>query len=233
MLNEIFESLNNFLTQNAVFAVFGAFVWGILSILLSPCHLASIPLIFGYINRQSIQKAGSAFVTAFVFSLGILVTIALIGIVTSAMGRLMGDIGSTGNYLVAGIFFLAGLYLLGVINPSWNWFGLNRVKGNGFGMAFSLGLMFGLALGPCTFAFMAPVMGIAFHYSSVNLILSIALIASFGAGHCIVIAGSAAAGSRIAGYLNFAENSKGISTAKKVCGVLVMLGGLYFIYLTF
>ena len=79
---------------------------GILSILLSPCHLASIPLIIGYINRHIVQQARSAFAKALIFSLGILVTIALIGFVTSAMGRLMGDLGTIGNYIVAGVFFL-------------------------------------------------------------------------------------------------------------------------------
>jgi len=233
MLNELFESLNNFLTQNIGIAVIGAFLWGILSILLSPCHLASIPLIVGYINRESVQQAGSAFAKALIFSLGILVTIALIGFITSAMGRLMGDVGTVGNYLVAGVFFLAGLYLLGIINPTWNSIGINKVKGRGYKMAFRLGLLFGFALGPCTFAFMAPVLGMAFHYSSVNIMLSVVLIASFGAGHCMVIAGAAAASSKLAGYLNWTEQSKGLSIAKKICGVLVMMGGIYFIYLTF
>ena len=233
MLNEIFESLNNFLSQNTGVAVLGAFSWGILSIVLSPCHLASIPLIVGYINRESVQQASSAFAKALVFSFGILITIALIGIITSAMGRLIGDVGSFGNYLVAGVFFLAGLYLLGIVNPSWGSAGIKKVRGSGFSMAFMLGLLFGFALGPCTFAFMAPVLGMAFHYSSDNLMLSVLLIASFAAGHCAVIAGAAAASSKLAVYLNWTEKSESLNIAKKICGVLVFLGGVYFLYLTF
>ena len=69
-------------------------------------------------------------------------------------------------------------------------------------MSFMLGLLFGFALGPCTFAFMAPVLGMAFHYSSESIVLSVALIGAFGTGHCLVIAGAAAASSKLAGYLN-------------------------------
>ncbi|MCK7527965.1 MAG: hypothetical protein MZV64_65400 [Ignavibacteriales bacterium] len=54
------------------------------------------------------------------FLLGILITIALIGVITASLGRLMGDVGAIGNYLVAVIFFLVGLYLLDIIKFDWN-----------------------------------------------------------------------------------------------------------------
>ena len=41
------------------------------------------------------------------FAAGILVTIAVIGVVTAAAGRLLGDVGAAGNVLV-GVIFLAG-----------------------------------------------------------------------------------------------------------------------------
>jgi len=52
MLQEIFTTLTHAIEGTPALALGASVVWGILSILLSPCHLASIPLIVGYINGQ-------------------------------------------------------------------------------------------------------------------------------------------------------------------------------------
>ena len=84
------ESLFNWLTHavegSAAIAIGASFVWGILSILLSPCHLASIPLIVGFIGEQGRISTRRAFGISTLFAGGILVTIAAIGAVTAAAG---------------------------------------------------------------------------------------------------------------------------------------------------
>ena len=99
------EALFTFLTQAVEstpgIALGAAFVWGVLSILLSPCHLASIPLIVGFIDEQGRTTPLRAFVISLLFSTGILATIAAIGAITAAAGRMMGDVGRYGNYFVA------------------------------------------------------------------------------------------------------------------------------------
>jgi cytochrome c-type biogenesis protein len=96
-------------------ALGAAFVWGVLSVILSPCHLASIPLIVGFMSGQKGMTAGRAFRIALLFSLGVLASIALIGAITAALGRMLGNVGGWANYLVAAVFFLMGLHLLDVI----------------------------------------------------------------------------------------------------------------------
>jgi cytochrome c-type biogenesis protein len=115
MIESLFTALNTALYDNFWISMLASFGWGVLSILLSPCHLSSIPLIVGYINTQGTITMSRTFTISFVFAAGILITIALIGMITASLGRLMGDVGAIGNYLVAGIFFIIGLYLLGVI----------------------------------------------------------------------------------------------------------------------
>ena len=51
MMN-LFESLTMAVEGAPAIAMGAAVLWGILSILLSPCHLASIPLIVGFIDEQ-------------------------------------------------------------------------------------------------------------------------------------------------------------------------------------
>ncbi|MBK6504900.1 MAG: cytochrome C biogenesis protein [Ignavibacteria bacterium] len=233
MLNEIFEWLNHALAGSMGIALAGSFLWGVLSILLSPCHLSSIPLIIGYINKKGVTSSRAAFNNSLIFSLGILVTIAVIGIATSLLGRMMGDVGTIGNYIVALVFFIAGLYLLDLISLDRLFTGIKEVNSKGYKMAFTLGLLFGIGLGPCTFAFMAPVIGVAFHYSSESLLSSFMLLSAFALGHCLVITGAGTASTKITNYFSWSQNSRGIQAAKKICGVLVILGGVYFIYLTF
>jgi len=233
MINEIFEWLNNILMQNIYMALAASFLWGVLSVLLSPCHLSSLPLIIGYINRNGLSTVKSAFYNSLLFAAGILITIALIGLITGLLGGLIGDLGSVGNYIVAIVFFAAGLYLLGVINPDWNFIHPEKVHSKGYLLAFLLGLLFGAGLGPCTFAFMAPVLGVVFQYSAEHFAYAILLIAAFAVGHALVIAAAGTMSAKIGKYLNWADSSRAVLIFKKVCGVLVILGGVYFIYTTF
>ncbi len=101
-------------------AIAASFLWGVLSILLSPCHLASIPLIVGFINERGRTSTKRAFATSTLFAVGILITIAAIGAITAAAGRMMGNVGQYGNYFVAIIFFLVGLHLLGIFTMPWS-----------------------------------------------------------------------------------------------------------------
>ena len=230
MIEGIFTALYEALIGAAWIAVLASLGWGVLSVLLSPCHLSSIPLIVGFISSQGRISVGRTFNISLVFSLGILITIALIGIITASLGRLLGDLGSFGNYFVAVIFFIVGFYLLDIIKLDWNNSALKQTKKKGLLAALFLGLIFGLALGPCTFAYMAPVLGIVFQTAQTDYIFSIILLAAFGIGHCSVIVGAGTLIGKVQKYLNWSEDSKTILWIIRICGVLVILGGFYLIY---
>ena len=233
MLESLFTALYGAMTGSVWIALSASFVWGILSILLSPCHLSSIPLVVGFISTQGKISIGRTFNISLVFSVGILITIALIGIITASLGRLMGDVGAYGNYIVAAIFFLVGLYILDLIKIDWNSAGLKQTKAKGLLAALMLGLIFGIALGPCTFAYMAPVLGIVFQTAQTNYFLAVLFLLAFAFGHCAVIVGAGTLTGKVQKYLNWSEESKTILWIKRVCGVLVILGGVYLIFSTF
>ena len=211
-------------------ALTAAFLWGIMSIILSPCHLASIPLIIGFIAEQKELTTRRAFWTASLFALGILVTIALIGVITSALGRMAGDLGGYANYAVAGIFFLVGLHLLDVIPMPFSGPGQVGMQRKGLAAAFILGLIFGIALGPCTFAYMAPVLGVTFKIGASAPLYAAGLLLAYGLGHCGVIAAAGTSTEVVQRYLQWNETSPGMRIVKQVCGALVLLGGIYLIY---
>ena len=229
-MQELFTKLTHAVEGAWFIALTASFVWGVLSVILSPCHLASIPLIVGFIDGQGRISTRRAFIIATLFGVGILITIAAIGAITAAAGRMMGDMGSYGNYFVAIIFFLVGLHLLNVIPMPWSGPRQVGMKQKGMLAAFILGLVFGIALGPCTFAYMAPMLGVTFKLASTNLSYGILLLFVYGIGHCSVIVFAGTFTEVVQRYMNWKEKSKGSVILKKVCGVLVMLGGIYVIY---
>jgi cytochrome c-type biogenesis protein len=211
-------------------ALSAAFVWGVLSILLSPCHLASIPLIVGFVGGQGRVSTRRAFALSSLFAVGILLTIALIGAITAAAGRMLGDIGGYGNYLVAIVFFAVGLHLLGVVPMPWSGPGAVGMRRKGLAAAFALGLVFGIALGPCTFAYMAPILGVTFRASATHPAYAVALLMVYAVGHCSVIVGAGTSTEAVQRYLDWNEHSRGAEVVRAVCGVLVLLGGVYLVY---
>ena len=230
-MEQLFTNLSHAVEGAPLIALSASMVWGVLSIVLSPCHLASIPLIVGFISEQGQVATRRAFWTSTLFAIGILITIAAIGAITAAAGRMMGDVGRYGNYFVALIFFAVGLHLVGVIPMPWSGPGQVKMKRKGLLAAFLLGLIFGVALGPCTFAYMAPMLAVTFKLAKTAPIYGASLLLAYAVGHCSVIVLAGTFTEMVQRFLNWNEQSKGVSIVKTVCGVLVLAGGFYLIYL--
>jgi cytochrome c-type biogenesis protein len=229
-MEQLFTTLTHAVAGAPQVALAAAFLWGVLSILLSPCHLASIPLIVGFIGEQGRLSVRRAFLISTLFALGILGSIAAIGVGTALAGHMLGDLGRWTNYLVAGIFFVVGLYLLDVIPLAWSGPGGLAVKRKGLLGALVLGLLFGLALGPCTFAYMAPMLGLTFKLAATSFPYGVLLLTMYGVGHCSVIVAAGTSTELVQRWLNWNERSRGAVLLRRVCGGLVLLGGLYLIY---
>jgi cytochrome c-type biogenesis protein len=229
-MEQLFTTLSRAVEGAPLLALAAAAAWGVLSIVLSPCHLASVPLIVGFISEQGQVTVRRAFWTATLFAVGILITIAAIGAITAAAGRMMGDVGRYGNYFVAVVFFVVGLHLVGVISMPWSGPGQVNMKRKGLLAALFLGLVFGVALGPCTFAYMAPMLAVTFKLAATNFLYGALLLLAYGVGHCAVIVAAGTSAELVQRFLNWNEQSKGLTALKTVCGVLVMLGGVWLIY---
>jgi cytochrome c-type biogenesis protein len=229
-MGEIFTALTRAIEGAPAIALGAAVAWGILSVVLSPCHLASIPLIVGFVSGQGATTVRRAFALSLVFASGILATIAAIGVATALAGRMMGDVGRVGNYVVAAVLLVVGLHLIGVIPMPWSGPRGEGVKRKGLLAALLLGLVFGVALGPCTFGFMAPMLAVALKAAATNVVYGALLLLAFGVGHCAVIVCAGTFTGVVQRYLSWTERSRGAAVLRKVCGVLVILGGVYLIY---
>ena len=232
MIEKVFITLTSAVQGTPAFAIGAAFLWGILSMALSPCHLSSIPLIVGFIDEQGRISTKRAFSISLLFSSGLMVSIAVIGLFTALAGRMMGDVGRYGNYIVAVVFFLVGLHLFDIIPMPLSGSGQIGIKRKGIFASFILGLIFGVALGPCTFAYMAPMLSITFQLAATQIWYGILLLLFYAVGHCSIIVIAGTSTELVQQYLNWNEQSKGPLIVKRICGVLVILGGIYLIYTT-
>ena len=228
MLEQILTSLSNGLDQSLGWALLAAFGWGVVSIVFSPCHLASVPLVVGFISTQEDASTGRAFRLSLLFALGVLASIAAIGVVTWSLGRLLGDLGSVGNVAVAAVFFVFGLYLMGLLPLRWNIFP-TTTKRRGAPAAVGLGLAFGVGLGPCSFAFLAPLLMIVFGAASTDYLLALGLLGAFAAGHCGVIVAAGTAVQKVQSWSSWGDRSGVTRWVRRVSGALVVLAGVYLI----
>lgn len=227
-MDAFFITVNQWMTGGTILAAAGCFIWGLVSVLLSPCHLASIPLIIAYVGGQeNAVKPKQASVYALAFSIGLFITIAVIGVVCAMLGRMMGDVGIYFQVLVGIILIWVALGMLGVESCSMSGSLLYRMNVRGVTGAFVLGLAYGVLSGSCTFGFIAPILAIVTVQAKV--VTGVVLIILFALGHClpIVIAGSSTALVR-----RLLENSAWQSTGtwfRKGAGCVIVILGIYFI----
>ena len=161
MLDAIFLTVNEWMVAGSLLAAAGCFAWGMISVLFSPCHLASIPLIVAYVGGQQkalVPRQAAGYAVA--FSIGLFITIAVIGVICALLGRMLGDIGSWWQVLIGGVLIWVALGMLGVESCSMSGSLLYRLNFKGLAGALALGLGYGILSGSCTFGFIAPILAI-------------------------------------------------------------------------
>ncbi|WP_045215001.1 cytochrome c biogenesis CcdA family protein [Desulfonatronovibrio magnus] len=228
MLESFLISINTWITQGTTAAFAGSFLWGIVSVAFSPCHLAAIPLIVAYVGgQQKILDSKEASAYSLLFSLGLFITIAIIGIICAALGRVLGDVGGYWQILIGAILVWVALGMLGVPQCTLPGNFLHKFKMRGYLGALSLGLGYGVLSGMCTFGFLAPILAIITVQEKVGT--GITMIILFALGHClpILLAGSSAAFVRRLLELR-AWHGAGV-WFRKAAGIVIALLGVYFI----
>jgi len=94
--------------------------------------------------------------------------------------------------------------------------------------AFLLGLAFGTALGPCTLAFLGPVVAVTVQTAGTQPAWAGSLMVAYAIGHCSVLALAGASGPLLLRVAS--RNERTVGLLRRACGVLVLAGGLYLVY---
>jgi len=226
MLDQFFLAINSWMAGSIALAATGCFLWGVVSVLFSPCHLASIPLIVSYVAGQGrLIQGREAAAYALSFTLGLFLTIAAIGVLCSLLGRMLGDVGPYWTILVGAVLMWVALDMLGVAKCTMSSGLLGKLAVRGRSGAFVLGLAYGVLSGSCTFGFIAPILAIITVQQ--QFVTGFILITLFAVGHCLPIV---AAGSSTAFVQRWMERGAGLAGIwfRRLSGVTIALLGVYF-----
>lgn len=229
LLERMFVQVNHWMTGTFGLALLGSFAWGAISVLFSPCHLASIPLIIAYVGGQNQLVGGrQAARYAALFSFGLFLTIAMVGVITVLLGRMLGDVGPYWTILVGLILLWVAADMLGFKRCALPGGGLlGKLKIKGAPGALILGLAYGVLSGTCTFGFIAPLLAVVSVQGEV--VAGIALITAYAVGHCLPIAVAGGSTARIKRLVEDRSLQQGGAWLRRLAGVVILALGIYFI----
>ena len=227
-MDALYLLVNNWMAQGIALAALGCFLWGMISVLLSPCHLASIPLVVAYVGGQEqLVKGRQAVHYAVLFSVGLFLTITLVGVICALLGRMLGDVGPYWTMAVGLILIWVAVDMLGIAKCSIPNGLMAKVKVKGAWGAFVLGLAYGILSGSCTFGFIAPILAIITVQQQV--LTGVLFILLFATGHCLPIAVAGSSTATVKRLLASSSFGQASPWFRKGAGVLIGGLGVYFL----
>ena len=169
-----------------------SFLGGIIAS-VSPCSLAIIPLIMGYVLGFSKQNSFKTFIQLLFFILGSAVIFSVIGILCAITGRVFISIGGAYFMLIIASFVMVmGLKLLGVLDFEMPVIIKQIPQSDGNNLIlypFIVGVFFSLAGTPCSTPILAAIMSFAALSNKIILALLMLFLFAIGQGLIILIVG--------------------------------------------
>lgn len=207
---------------------FGAvFLAGVLSS-ASPCVLATIPLVVGFVGGYADGDRWKAFRYSLSFILGLSLTFTAFGAAAGLLGTMFGTVGGWW-YIVAGIVALVmGGQMMGLYEISLPVKREFKPKQGGVIGSFILGLFFGIVSSPCA----TPVLVVILAYVATKgqVLYGTALLFTYAISHCLLML---AAGT-FTGFIESFVQAKGIvnfsAWTKRFGGLVVAIVGAYLIW---
>ncbi len=229
-MTELLERLSEVLTNSGWLAPVLALVAGMLTS-LTPCALAGLPLIVGYLGGTGRRDTKQAFLLSVTFACGAAVTFTALGLIASLAGSLIGASGSWWYLAFGAVMVMMALQTWGIydIIPSSYLIGKNTRRG--FIGALIAGILGGIFSSPCSTPVLVALLALVASKGSVLWGLLLLLLYSIGHGILAIIAGT------FVGFVHtLSSNAKYgrlSSAVKGVMGALILLVGFYMFYLGF
>lgn len=229
--NILLTKLQNILiSKNYLFLIFILFIAGLL-MSFTPCVLPMIPITLSIIGAQQNKTLKAKLLVSAVYSLGISLTYASMGLVAALTGSLFGNILASPyvQFIFAFIFLLSAFSLFGLfsINTPLNTFQkYNIVKKSGLLGVFSSGLFAGLIASPCIGPVLLGVLSFVAQSQNATLGFVLLFVLAQGLNFSLMII-SLTGGLWIKKYLQKPQLMYG---AKIILGVGFLLGAVYFSY---
>jgi cytochrome c-type biogenesis protein len=220
------ETLGTVLQQRPFLAFGAAYLGGVIAT-ASPCILASIPLVIGFVGGYAGGDRRQAFLYSLTFVVGLALVMSALGAVAALMGTMFGLAGPWWFFILAAVLMVMGLHLSGLINLKLQTSQKLLPQRTGLLGALLLGLLFGTVLSPCASPVLAVILTLAAIQGRVAYGSSLLFTYALGQGTLIILAGT------FTGLIESFLQSRGSRLSlglQKAAGGLLFLAGTYMVY---
>ena len=227
---------NYFTTQagngqfQALFIVI-SFLGGVLTS-ISPCSLAMLPIVIGYIGGYSREDNKIILLQLLSFIFGSAVIFSIIGVICAVTGHVF--ISFAGDYFIiilASVLLALGLNLIGILDLNFPAL-INKIPQNKTNSRFLypmlLGGIFAIAGTPCSTPILAGIM--SFASLTNNILLSVIMLFAFSIGQGIILVIAGLFTNIIKKFGSFVSTSEVLI---KLSGGLLILASAYMFYKIF
>ena len=199
---------------------------------ISPCSLAMLPLIVGYVGGYSKETPLRTFVQLCFFIFGTAIVFSIIGIICAVTGSVFAStMGGYFTLIMASLLLVMGLKLTDILDFDMPVI-IKAMPSNSTNSLFLypvlLGIAFALAGTPCSTPILAGIM--AFAAMGKNLWAAVIMLFLFALGQGLILI---VAGLFTSGIKNLKKFAGFSEILLKVSGVLLILVALYLYYKTF
>jgi cytochrome c-type biogenesis protein len=221
------ETLGQVMETRPILAYGASYLGGVIAT-ASPCILASIPLVIGFVGGYAGGNKKQAFFYSLTFVLGLAVVMSILGAMAALMGTMFGQVGTYWYFVVAVILMVMGLQLSGLINLKLG--GVSQKflpQRTGLIGALILGALFGLVLSPCASPVLAVILTLAAVKGEVAYGSTLLFAYALGQGTLIILAGT------FTGVIESFLQSKGArfgTIMQQVAGFLIFFVGAYIFF---
>lgn len=211
--------------------LFASFIGGVLAS-LSPCSLAMLPLIIGYVGGYSNVTPFKTFLQLCCFISGTAIVFTIIGIVCALTGSVFASaMGGYFTLLMASLLLVMGLKLLGMLDFETPTI-IKAMPTNSTNSIFLypllLGITFALAGTPCSTPILAGIMAFAAIGKNLSLAILMLFLFALGQGLILVLAGLFTSSIKnMKSLANFTE------TLLKLSGILLIAVSVFLYWKTF
>lgn len=208
-----------------------SFLGGLLAS-VSPCSLAMLPIIIGYVGGYSHENPSKTFLQMLFFVLGSSIVFAAIGILCALTGKVFVSFAPIYFILLlASLLMVMGLNIVGVLDFNIPVIIRQIPQGTSKNMVLYpilIGAVFALAGTPCSTPILAGIM--AFASMSTNMLYAVLMLFMFALGQGLILIIAGVFTSSLKGFKNFAHVSE---ILLKLSGVLLILSSIYIYYKIF
>lgn len=227
------ENYVSLFTQNGSLPILFAisFLGGLIAS-ISPCSLAMLPIIIGYVGGYSKEKPIKTFLQMIFFVIGTAIVFSIIGIICAVTGKVF--ISFAGGYfglIIASILMVMGLKLAGLIDFELPIMIKEIPQGNSHSLILYpliLGAVFALAGTPCSTPILAGIMAFASLSASISHAIIMLFLFAIGQGVILILAGFLT--SHLKNWKGFYKFSDWLL---KISGILLVLASIYIFYKIF